>query len=75
MKTLFLSSFKYIRIKNEVYLVQQGINMTALDLCTRVPSTLVKSNSTSTTVEESIDSILSSAVALVLYKMLRVMNK
>lgn len=75
MKTLFLSSFKYIRIKNEVYLVQQGINMTALDLCTRVPSTLVKSNSTSTTVEESIDSTLSSAVALVLYKMLRVMNK
>lgn len=75
MKTLFLSLFKYIRIKNEVYLVQQGINMTALDLCTRVPSTLVKSNSTSTTVEESIDSTLSSAVALVLYKMLRVMNK
>lgn len=75
MKTLFLSSFKYIRIKNEVYLVQQGINMTALDLCTRVPSTVVKSNSTSTTVEESIDSTLSSAVALVLYKMLRVMNK
>lgn len=75
MKTLFLSSFKYIRIKNEVYLVQQGINMTALDLCTRVPSTLVKSNSTSTTVEESIDSTLSSAVALVLYKMLKVMNK
>lgn len=40
-----------------------------------VEYTLIKSNSTSTTVEESIDSTLSSAVALVLYKMLRVMNK
>lgn len=40
-----------------------------------VEYTLVKSNSTSTTVEESIDTTLSSAVALVLYKMLRVMNK
>lgn len=40
-----------------------------------VEYTLVKINSTSTTVEESIESTLSSAVALVLYKMLRVMNK
>lgn len=75
MKTLFLSSFKNIKIKNEVYLVQQGINIMYKGTINSVEYTLVKSNSTSTTVEESIDSTLSSAVALVQNKMLRVMNK